>query len=577
MGRRWAGCAVWIAGVLLALMAPPRPAPAGEAPAPAEGAAVFVNQLGYRPGFEKIALVSSPIGLPFTLEDAHTGRAELKGMLSLARPNDETAGAHLWKADFSAVDASGTYRVAVPGRGASFSFPVRERPYAEAAARAAKSFYFNRAGLNLEKPFAESWARPALHPNTAMVSGTTIVQWATGGWHDGGDTGRYVVSGAFAAGMLLSLHEHWPDAFPDGSLGIPESGNGTPDLLDEVRWELEWFFHMQMEDGAVRHKLTPLEPETGPPPNARAQLYLMPPSMTATAGFCAVMARAARLFEPHDSAFAARCLGAALRALNWLDAHPDHVPFENPPGVRTKPYSDEDGWDERFWALAELYATTREDGYLERARAMAEERVPLLPSAGYWGNTAPLAADTLLLRADGDAEPAAEARRDAAALADVLLDKARENGMGLTLAPGEFAWGSNGMALQNTLILWLAHRSAPEPELVRCAMDQLHYLLGRNPLSMCYVTGLGSRPPQNPFYPLAPGNAKAPVPGLLVGGPNQFLNDGALKRHFSANSAPASVYRDDGESYSSNETSIAWNAALALACAWLDRAEPPSD
>ena len=48
------------------------------------------------------------------------------------------------------------------------------------------------------------------------------------------------------------LFQYWLDA-----TGIPESGNGVPDILDETRYELEWMLKMQdAKSGGVHHKVT---------------------------------------------------------------------------------------------------------------------------------------------------------------------------------------------------------------------------------------------------------------------------------------------------------------------------------
>lgn len=39
-------------------------------------------------------------------------------------------------------------------------------------------------------------------------------------------------------------------------IGIPESGNGVPDILDEARYELDWMLKMQDDNGGVYHKVT---------------------------------------------------------------------------------------------------------------------------------------------------------------------------------------------------------------------------------------------------------------------------------------------------------------------------------
>ena len=77
-----------------------------------------------------------------------------------------------------------------------------------------------------------------------------------GGWHDAGDYGRYVVNSGISTGALLWAWEINGKKLAKISLNIPESGNGTPDILSEIRWNLSWMLKMQDEDGGVWHKQT---------------------------------------------------------------------------------------------------------------------------------------------------------------------------------------------------------------------------------------------------------------------------------------------------------------------------------
>jgi endoglucanase len=122
------------------------------------------------------------------------------------------------------------------------------------------------------------------------------------------------------------------------------------------------------------------------------------------------------------------------------------------------------------------------------------------------------------------------------------------------------------------LILCLADRLTPREDYWQGALDQLHVILERNPLSRCYVTGFGSRPPQHPYHLFSmTDKVEEPVPGLLVAGPNQVLGDNALKRTFLPESAPATIYLDSEESISSNETDLTWNAVLAFVTVYVSQ------
>jgi len=90
----------------------------------------------------------------------------------------------------------------------------------------------------------------------------------------------------------------------------------------------------------------------------------------------------------------------------------------------------------------------------------------------------------------------------------------------------------------------------------------LDYLLGRNPTGYSYVTGYGAMTPQHPHHRISNGDGvKAPVPGMLVGGPNPGQED-QCSGYPSALAAKS--YVDAACSYASNEPAINQNAALIL-------------
>lgn len=92
---------------------------------------------------------------------------------------------------------------------------------------------------------------------------------------------------------LLYAYRFNRSLFPDGSLDIPESGNGVPDLLDEIRWELEWLLKMKLVDGAVHHK-TATRDYAEVRPNLDSQpIYLFEVTTQSTAQFAGALAEAA--------------------------------------------------------------------------------------------------------------------------------------------------------------------------------------------------------------------------------------------------------------------------------------------
>ena len=185
------------------------------------------------------------------------------------------------------------------------------------------------------------------------------------------------------ADLFLSYEES--EAVRGDDFGIPESGNGVPDILDEARYELEFFFKMQAADGGVYHKVTcAVFPETVMPEEETDPLIICPVSDTATGDFAAVMAMASVIYKDYDAAFANKCLEASKKAYDYLDAKgfENGTGFVNPEEVVTGEYPDAKTKDEFFWAAVELFIATGDTRYEERAESSSH------PAGSRRGNSA---------------------------------------------------------------------------------------------------------------------------------------------------------------------------------------------
>ena len=156
------------------------------------------------------------------------------------------------------------------------------------------------------------------------------------------------------AAHLLCLYQIWPERL-DGQAGIPESGNGVPDIFDEARTGLDWFLAMQRPDGAVYHELGGTrQPTLILPEQDTGDLYIYGISTFATAKFAAVEAMAARVFVRQDPAYAGKCAQAAWRAWSFLSSHKflwEHDQFDD---EGSGAYGQGDDSADRLWTAAEL-------------------------------------------------------------------------------------------------------------------------------------------------------------------------------------------------------------------------------
>lgn len=325
---------------------------------------ITVNQIGYPVGGEKIAVFTGA-GHDFQVVDVNHGNVVFEGQTGAPR-FDEASGVTVHTGDFSEVHAVGRYRIEQGEGIASASFIISDKPYHELQQGLLKAFYYYRCGVELTEEYAGVWKHKACHTAEGIVYGETERRLdCSGGWHDAGDYGKYSGPGAKAIADLLLAYELYPSAFVS-AIPIPESGGMTPDVLLECKVELDWLFKMQdYRTGGVYHKLTTLSfPDLDVMPEAdTADLYFSPVSATATGDLAGVMAMAARIYEPFDSAYAKKCLDAATLAWEWLVQHPDAPGFINPPEISTGEYGDGNDKDERYWAAAELYRTTGKEEY----------------------------------------------------------------------------------------------------------------------------------------------------------------------------------------------------------------------
>jgi endoglucanase len=537
--------------------------------------AVKVDQVGYPLDGPKVAIVSAS-ATDFIVRRSTDNTAVFQGKLTPSQA-DENSGDQVEAADFSALKLAGRYYIEVPGVGRSWDFEIAPKVFAHTYSMAMLGFYGQRCGTAVDLgPEFPGFSHPAchLHGEFSPTSGRSGPRDNIGGWHDAGDYGRYVTNSGITTGTLLWAWEIYGEKIKNIPLKVPESGNGTPDFLNEVRWNLEWMLKMQDTDGGVWHKQTSehfsgfISPEDDKLPSMVIGTGSAPYKSTcASADLAVVGAIAARAYQPYDAKFAAQALTAAQRAWAWTEKYPNAT-FKNPPGISTGEYGSDNCIADRLWAAAELWRTTGEaqynDFFLKNYSALLSgldtppgKKFNILGSMGLW-------AYALSARKGGDAKAVAAIRERTVTAARKLVERTRANPYHVSLQPKDFVWGSNGVAAEYGTYLLVANLFQPDVDFVNAARDNLHYLLGRNTFSLSWVTQVGEHAFQHPHHrPSADGKHDQPWPGLLSGGPNKDREDAVLAA-FPKDLPPAKVYADDWKSYASNEICINWQASLVF-------------
>lgn len=532
---------------------------------------IKLNQLGFLPQGQKLAVVPDVPADRFTLVRAGTDEEVYRGLLSPAAVW-EPAQESVKLADFSELTQTGSFQLRVAGVPDSVPFVIAADAYQSLNAAAIKAYYFSRSGIPLEPEHAGIYARPEGHPDAQVLvhasaaddrrpEGTVIS--SPKGWYDAGDYNKYIVNSGITTYTLLAAFEHFPEEYLRQNLNIPESGNGVPDLLDEVYWNLDWMLSMQdPNDGGVYHKLTNknFDPVIMPH-EANEPRYVVQKTTGAALNFAAVMAVASRAYADYEHQYpglSARMRRAAEAAWVWARANPDRL-YRQPEDISTGTYGDRSLADEFVWAAAELFITTGDDRYY--ADMNLTEAAIGVPS---WSNVSGLPWISLshhLDKLSDDARQLVRTRVDQ--LAQQLQENTEKSAYRVAMQPKDFIWGSNAVALNQAMMLLQGYRLTSHPEYLASAQSLLDYTLGRNPVDYSFVTGFGYRTPMHIHHrPSEADGIVEPVPGLLAGGPQPGQQDIKDCPVAYPSAIPARSYLDHWCSYASNEIAINWNAPL---------------
>ncbi|WP_206514062.1 glycoside hydrolase family 9 protein, partial [Xanthomonas euvesicatoria] len=161
--------------------------------------------------------------------------------------------------------------------------------------------------------------------------------------------------------------------------------------------------------------------------------------------------------------------------------------------------------------------------------------------------------------------------REITGLAQQLADTWQSSAWRLAMNDSDFVWGSNAGVLNRAMMLLQGYRLTQQRQFLDAAQSQLDYILGRNPLGLSFVTGIGKRTPMHIHHrPSEADGIEAPVPGWLVGGPQPGQQDAKECKVPYPSKRPALSYLDNFCSYSTNEVAINWNAPLVYVSAAIE-------
>ncbi len=584
---------------------------------------IKVDQFGYRPSASKVAIVANPIvgfnagdsfapGTNYEIRNAFDGSLAYTASIQAWKSGQthDQSGDQVWWVDFSGLSTPGEYYVYdVQNDVRSHQFAIGEDVYQNVLRQALRSFYYQRCGTAKVNPYAESpWTDSACHLGALQDTDCRLAtnpgdasssRDLSGGWHDAGDYNKYVNFSYLPVHQLLHAYEENPAAFTD-DLDIPESGNGVPDILDEVKWELDWLLKMQLPDGSVLTKVSVPQYEAASPPSAdAAPRRYGEASSSSTRSFCSMMAHAATVFsasgDANMQAYGASLLVASQNAWNWLQNNTAYSYYGNAGFASANPeVSTYDQDAMLIGASAYLYAATGDSQYRSYFDSRYEEMHAL--QWNYWYTFESLYQDALLYYtklpgASSNVVAAIEASITASTNGgnqeQLVSWNAETDAYRSFIESHHYGWGSNrvksnnGNIMQNMLVYDIDAANAAA--YADASEQYIHYMHGTNPLGLCMLTNMGAHNCENSLteiyhgwfwdgtdYDSASTSLYGPAPGILSGGCNaNFAPDPSYSGPVldpPMNQPEQKSYRDWNTSWPENswevtENSITYQAA----------------
>jgi endoglucanase len=536
---------------------------------------ILVDQLGYRPGDTKVAVIRNPKvgydasdsfspGKTYQVRAASDGAVIFSGSPAAWNGGavEASSGDSGWWFDFSTVALAGDYFVYdVSGNVRSATFTIDQQVYKKGLKAAARVYFYQRSGSSNgggAKKAANAgacWADDPAYLGSKQDSqahdatdqgNDAKVHDLSGGWFDAGDTNKYVTFAASAVHQLLTAFQNNPGVFTD-DFNIPESGNGIPDLIDEVKYETDWLKKMQFSaDGSVALKVGSLGfPPASPPSSDTTARYYVPSCTSSTIAAAGMFAHASYVYSkiPALAGEAADLKSRAIRAWGNYESIPSKQEHCDTQVVKSgnADWKASDQQGEAVVAAVYLYAITGEAGYTSYLK-YNYNAAKSYHDIG-WSRYTPQEGEALLFYAS---LPNADSGLRGTILANKLSDvnngsqiygfNAKDDLYRNYLHDAQYHWGSNQVRANygNTNADVATYRiSVPDtaPFQTR-ALDTLHYFHGVNPFAKAYLTNMrsyGVESSANAIYHYwyQPGSkwgdaatsACGPPPGYVPGGP----------------------------------------------------------
>ncbi|MGC4090903.1 MAG: glycoside hydrolase family 9 protein [Polyangiaceae bacterium] len=559
---------------------------------------IVVDQFGYRTKQAKVAVLADPEkgwnadesyvpGAELEVRKWADGKTAWKGNVAPWNSGklDEMSGDRGAWFDFSALTEPGLYYVFDAKNSVrSHPFEIGDDVYRRVLKTATRMFYFNRANFEKKPPFScvgkRCWSHGADYLGEGQDKAARSVsdrgnaktaRDLSGGWWDAGDVNKYVTFSNDALHQLMTAFEERPKAFGD-DFGIPESGNGLPDLVDEILVELDWLKKMQPADlkGGVLIKMGNVDYGDPVPDQSKFPRFYYPtPCSSAAITLSGQFAHAALLLArfPKYAAYAKDLRQRAERAWDFYQANPKSDACDD--GTIKSGDADRSLVEQEQTAVASaayLFALTQSPRYDDFVKKNYQNSRPFKDDR--WSVYDQSQGDALMFYATlPKADPATKAaiiehRKSDAAKLDIYQFRPELDLYRAYLRPDTYHWGSNNArgGYGNTNYDLIQHDLVPaaqrDNQLERVA-GILHSFHGVNPMQLVYLTNMyadgGDACADEAYHTWfrdkdarwdnARSSELGPAPGYVTGGPNKNSVKGRIRSSTPALTRPCVTNR----------------------------------
>ena len=563
---------------------------------------IHIDQFGYLPDSRKIAVISNPQqgfnsdesftpGQTYEIRKASDNTAIYSGSPEAWNEGNthQQSGDKGWWFDFSSVTTPGTYYIYDTEKNVrSYKFEIAEDVYLDVLKAAVRMYFYNRCGFAKETPYAD----PKWTDNAAFVGANqdtearyvhdkdnaSTAKEMSGGWFDAGDYNKYVTFAQPVIHQLLDAYTQnkpiWGDDY-----NIPESGNGIPDIIDEIKWELDWLKKMQDTDGGVYIKLGVTEyNETSPPSNNDGiPRYYGPKCSSSSIAAASMFAHAAIVLKEFSSlqSYANDLEQRAIKAWDWYSSNSRSTSCDNgeiKSGDADRSLDEQDAI--AVSAAVYLFALTQDEAYNTFVQDNYN-KIEVIKN-NWWGPYSISEADALLYYTTLSGA-------DNTVKSDILNKKNNsansydfyqfnETDLYRAFMPDfSYHWGSNSSKanygnINYDMITYNLDPNNHETYSQRTE-EILHFFHGVNPMTMVMLSNMyeyGAENSANEIYHTwfwdgtdydhALNSSKGPAPGYLVGGPNKDFTVSSVSPPY--NQPPQKSYKDWNTAWPENSWEV---------------------